>query len=367
MTNQQEAKRVLSLRRIVIPILLGLSVGAYLIYQSVDLEALKSISWTSTEFYVWFAVAILLIITRAFAYMYRLKVISDNQLSWKQTFQVVMLWEFSSCVTPGLVGGAAVAIFLLNKEKINLGKSTAMVVLVTFLDNLIFIVFIPLLLIFIGPKVLFATGTCAEADQLPILNYVSSISVAVVIVYITLLIITIFLGYGILVKPRAAKFFFLKLSRWQIFKRFKDGLIATGMEMEVAGKEFKSRNASFWKSVIGSTIVVWFVRFLLANSLILGITGSFDDQLMILARQFVIWMVMILPSTPGGSGIAEIAFLAFICEFIPQGLSSTVVVLWRLLSYYLYIIIGAFVLPRWISRVFQKKDKDLSKMETDQM
>jgi hypothetical protein len=303
----------------------------------------------------WFAIAMFLIAARGFFYMYRIRVISDYRLSWGQAFQVIMLWEFSSCVTPGLVGGAAVAIFLLNKERLGLGKSTAMVVLVTFLDNLVFILFIPLLILLIGPKVLFATGNCAEADQLPVLQYVESISLAVILIYLVLMMLTIILGYGILGNPRAAKYFFLRISRWNIFRRWKKGLIETGEEMELAGKTFRSRDKSFWYKVFGSTVAVWLSRFLMANALILAMTGLGSDQLMILARQFVIWMVMILPSTPGGSGIAEIAFLAFICEFIPSGLSSPLVVLWRLLSYYIYLIIGAFVLPRWLTRVFKKQ------------
>lgn len=354
MSRQQEAKNVLDLRRVFLPILLGLAVGGYLIYTSVDVKALLSVPWASSQFIGWFSVALGLVAARAFAYMYRLRVLSDYQLSWGKSFQVVMLWEFSSCVTPGLVGGAAVAIFLLTKEKIKLGKSTAMVILVTFLDNLVFIVFIPLLILFIGPNVLFATGGCAEASQLPILKYVDSISVAVILVYIILLLLTLILGYGILVNPRAAKYFFLKISRWNMLKRWKHGLVETGDEMEVAGNEFRSRDKSFWMKVISSSFMVWLVRFLLANALVLAISGMGDNQMMILARQFVVWMIMILPSTPGGSGIAEIAFLAFLCEFIPSGLTSPLVVMWRLLSYYLYLVLGIFILPRWLTRVFKK-------------
>jgi uncharacterized protein (TIRG00374 family) len=352
--QQQEAKKILDTRRIILPVLLGIAVGAYLIYTSIDMKALSSISWGSAQFLGWFAIALLLIAARGFFYMYRLRVISDYKLSWGQAFQVIMLWEFSSCVTPGLVGGAAVAIFLLNKERIPLGKSTAMVVLVTFLDNLVFILFIPLLILLIGPKVLFATGTCAEADQLPVLQYVESISMAVILIYLVLLLLTVILGYGIIGNPRAAKYFFLRLSRMSIFKKWKAGLVQTGEEMELAGKEFRVRSKRFWYKVFGSTVAVWLSRFLLANALILAVTGLGNDQIMILARQFVVWMVMILPSTPGGSGIAEIAFMAFICEFIPDGLSSALVVLWRLLSYYLYLVVGAFVLPRWLTRVFKK-------------
>lgn len=56
---------------------------------------------------------------------------------------------------------------------------------------------------------------------------------------------------------------------------------------------------------------------------------------------------MISP-TPGGTGVAEFAFNGFLQDFIPVGLARLLVVLWRLISYYPYLFIGAFVLPHWL-------------------
>ncbi len=56
---------------------------------------------------------------------------------------------------------------------------------------------------------------------------------------------------------------------------------------------------------------------------ILGITFTpVGDHLLIYARQLVMWIVMIISPTPGGTGIAEFAFEGFLA------------VLWRLASYF---------------------------------
>ena len=55
--------------------------------------------------------------------------------------------------------------------------------------------------------------------------------------------------------------------------------------------------------------------------------------------------------TPGGSGIAEIAFSGFFRDLLPAvGYIGAIAVIWRLLSYYLYLFMGTVILPRWLRR-----------------
>ena len=73
------------------------------------------------------------VVVRDVAYMVRIRVLTDNFLSWRKSFQVIMIWEFASAVIPpSLGGGFAVAIYLLNKEKIELGKSISVILFSSF-------------------------------------------------------------------------------------------------------------------------------------------------------------------------------------------------------------------------------------------
>jgi glycosyltransferase 2 family protein len=69
------------------------------------------------------------------------------------------------------------------------------------------------------------------------------------------------------------------------------------------------------------------------------------------------WIVMLVSPTPGGTGVAELTFLGFLREFVPNGLESALALLWRIITYYPYLFIGAIVLPKWIKRVFADKHK----------
>ena len=73
------------------------------------------------------------------------------------------------------------------------------------------------------------------------------------------------------------------------------------------------------------------------------------SHLLMYARQIVLWVVLLISPTPGASGAAEFAFVGFMRDLLPAGaLLVVVALLWRLLTYYLYLFVGAVVLPRWL-------------------
>jgi uncharacterized membrane protein YbhN (UPF0104 family) len=76
---------------------------------------------------------------------------------------------------------------------------------------------------------------------------------------------------------------------------------------------------------------------------------GFEHDLVIYGKQVIMGIIVLLMPTPGGAGIAEIIFSNFLYMYITVGADKLAFV-WRLLSYYPYIAIGAFLLPRWVRR-----------------
>ena len=63
------------------------------------------------------------------------------------------------------------------------------------------------------------------------------------------------------------------------------------------------------------------------------------------------WVILLISPTPGASGIAEVAFAGFFRDLLPAaGFIAAVAILWRLLTYYLYLFIGVITLPRWLRK-----------------
>jgi uncharacterized protein (TIRG00374 family) len=66
-------------------------------------------------------------------------------------------------------------------------------------------------------------------------------------------------------------------------------------------------------------------------------------------------MFLRISPTPGGSGVAEWAFGELLADFSTQVvLLGSMAILWRMISYYPYLIIGSIVLPRWLKRSSNK-------------
>ena len=63
-----------------------------------------------------------------------------------------------SALAPGVLSGATVAMFILNREKIAMGRSTAIVIITAFFDNLFYVLMIPLVFLFVSSDFCFLTS-----------------------------------------------------------------------------------------------------------------------------------------------------------------------------------------------------------------
>ena len=126
----------------------------YILWKNTNWAEFDKIIW-GPRFFVCLFIMLVLIAIRDLAYMYRIRILTDKQISWRNSFDVIMLWEFSSAVTPGIVGGTGVALYILNKEGLSVGKSTSMVMLTALFDQLFYIVTVPLVILIIGTEYLF--------------------------------------------------------------------------------------------------------------------------------------------------------------------------------------------------------------------
>ena len=124
--------RQLTPKRLIWPALIGFGVVLFLFRKEIDTKALLQIQW-STHTWGWLGIALLLFFLRDISYAYRIRLFTDRWFNWKQALKVIYLWEFASAATPSSAGGTPMAIYLLTKEKITAGRSTAIVILTVFI------------------------------------------------------------------------------------------------------------------------------------------------------------------------------------------------------------------------------------------
>ena len=350
-TELQKVLNFFQLKRIIIPLVLGLGVATVLLIKDFNKDAFLSIHWTAYTF-LWLFIALCLQAIRDLAYMYRLRVLTGKKISWRHSFDVIMLWEFASSITPSIVGGSAIALFIVNREGISMGRTTAIVMVTAMLDELFYITMVPIVILFIGIENIFI----ADAGFLMNLGGMQ----AFIFGYSFILLLTAIISAAIFISPGGFKRILVFLSSLPFLRRWKHKAVQTGDDIITTSKEMKGQSFMFWLKAFGATVFSWSARFWVVNALIMAFRTSSEqfthigDQFLIYGRQLVMWVILLVSPTPGGSGVAEYAFPLFLGEFIPPGLETALGLLWRLLSYYPYLFIGFIILPFWIRRVYLK-------------
>lgn len=304
-------------------------------------DALSTIRWNSKTF-LWLGVALLFMVGRDFFYMLRIRLLTHKELTWKSSFSVIMLWEFASALSPGVVGGAAVAMFILKREKIALGRSTAIVLITTLFDNLFYIILIPFVFIFIGQADLFPTETAGSLT----VQYVFWIGFSVI------LFLSLFLFTAIFIAPQLAGKLLVTICKLPFLTKWRDRASKTGEDIIIAATEFKKESLFYWIKLFLITCGSWISRYLVINAVLQAfLVLGFMDHILILGKQLVLWLFMLISPTPGASGVAEYAFGELLSGFSESALLlATMAIIWRLISYFPYLFIGAVMLPRWLGK-----------------
>lgn len=343
-------RSLMSPQKMAIPIVIGVGIASYLLIRDLELEALTTIQLNSHVIGM-LLLALLFAALRDVGYMFRLRTLAEKAISWRNVFDDIMLWEFSSAITPSVVGGSGVAIFILSKEGIKVGRSTAIVMITAFLDELFYVVMVPLLFVFAGAN-LFPDAV----PTLDVVGYTLGIKQVFWIGYGFMIFLISIIFYGIFISPNGFKKLLEFIFRIPFLRKWKNSASETGDEVITTSKELKGQSFLFWVKTFGSTALSWTSRFLVANFLLMAFTSlSFTQNLVVLSRQLIMWVIMLISPTPGSAGVAELAFGSFLSDFTPVGLTIVLAVLWRLFTYYPYLFMGAIVLPNWIQRVYLKR------------
>lgn len=348
--------------RVILPLIIGIAVGFFIVVREETPPSFSDLifSWPVIG---WFGVSVLMMIFREAGYVIRLRILSDYKLSILQCIRITLLWEFASSVTPSAIGGTSVALLFLYKEGLSIGKGSAIVLATFFLDELYFIIMFPLMIWLGGWTDLFQIddmGTTSLLQNKYFYFAIGGYSVKIIIISLV--------GYGLFINPYAIKKLLVFVFRLRFLRRWGDEAEQAGDEIIQASKELSTKSLRFWFKNFAATFFSWTSRYWVANFIILslhiGLKGnpgnwifSLSEELHIFTRQLIMWIMMMVMPTPGGTGFSEVVFLEYMNIFIPKGFASLIAIIWRFISYYPFLFIGAVILPGWIRRSFKRKRK----------
>lgn len=339
-----------SLWKVAIPVLIGITVVVLMFMHDAKKENLAEI-WRSIHFdaraVLCIILAFLFMLGRDFGMSWRFRALTDHKLPWKSAFEVDFLCEFTSCITPSAVGGSSMGGVFLNTKGIEFGRATTLMMTTLFLDELFFVVACPIIVLLTPAGQLFSPGEGAFNHGLKITFWA---------VYAVLFAWTLILFAGIIWRPQWMKSLLDRVTRFKWLNKWHDKALELGENMVATSKELRSKPFGFWLEVFGGTALSWTSRYLVVNALFLGFVVSADhSQWIIFAREFVLWVVLNVSPTPGGSGLSEWLFSEYYGDLVASaGMALILAIFWRIISYYVYLIIGAIIIPGWLKNSVNK-------------
>jgi len=358
--KENVGKRTISFWKVLLPVLLGIGVVILMFMHDARKEDFASV-WTGIHFDFRVVCCIILgficMAGRDFGLTWRFRALTDRKLSWKQAWKVDMLCEFTNCVTPSAVGGSSLGMFFLNSQGIEIGKATTLMLTTLFMDELFFVLSCPIIVLLTPAKDVFTSGGT---------DFAHGIKFTFWVVYGIITLWTFLLFTGIIWNPGWIKSLLYRIARFKWLKKWGDSISGLGDNMVATSLKLKKKPFGFWLEVFWGTALAWTARYFVVNALFLGFLPEDDQyQWIILARQFVIWVVLMVSSTPGGAGLSEWLFSEYYGDLVTSGgMSLILAIFWRIITYYIYLLIGAVMVPAWLNKTVSSHEKG-KKKESD--
>ena len=235
-----------------------------------------------------------------------------------------------AAITPSQAGGEPVRIHELYKANVPLGDATAIVIIERVLDGIV----LAFLAVF---------AMIVLADQWKSTGVISQVMFSLTLIFVIgcLLLFYLAIKWPEKVKKivhRCVRFF---TRTWES-PRVEVFITRTDEEID----NFNKAVIKFVKSAKGGllwgllfTLLYWISEILIASLILLGL-GQPPLILESFVIQLVLAILMMIPLTPGASGIAEVGATSMYALFIPSSIVGIFVVIWRTVLFYFNIALG---------------------------
>ena len=336
MAEDNKKKKTMKLS-IIISITISIVIIILVLFFTVDAKTLNQLMNTKIK-YEFFALAVLLNIFYWILWGARLKILANtidknvNVGLWEST-KIVIANQFLAGITPSMAGGEPLRIYLLNKDGMSVGGSIAAVFGERLLDAVFLLILIPFAFFIFKDK--------------PGLSYINLGLTIGIIVFIFLIILFLYAVF----RPEKTKSFLIfickKLSR---FSKKKEGELKVINRICREVDNFHNSMLCFsdhkksllWASFI--TVIFWSTGFMIASMLLLGL-GLPPFFVESYAAQVLLIVIIMMPTTPGSSGVAEgcifVLYGVLLTDPLSYSLIGVFIILYRFITYHMNIIVGA--------------------------
>jgi uncharacterized protein (TIRG00374 family) len=255
------------------------------------------------------------------------------RVGFKYCLNLVLANMLVAAVTPSQAGGEPVRVHELYRAGVPVGDATAIVIMERVIDGIVLGAGGAFAMLFLGR---YWSSLASGFSGVSILMYAAWVSVTIFVLIFV---------YSVR-NPDHLKRVLKRISRWidrrWHLRRLEQLLETIDREVDNFNHglvEFVNHGKSGLVWGFFFTALFWLSEFVIASMLLLGLDQQpyFIESFVV---QLIIAVIMMIPLTPGGSGVAELSATSFYSLFVPSSIVGIFVLLWRLIIYYLNIFLG---------------------------
>ena len=237
---------------------------------------------------------------------------------------------FVGIAVPVLLGSTAFQVYLLNREKVSLGESTAITSIRAILPILLFVIFVPI----------FMLSGFQNGFEVFFAKFLKIVSLPIILSLF-------FFTLAVILPAWIKRMFCLLIKAIQKIKLFKIKSIDKAVswfntEIDRLHTSLSAYHKHGKWSLVQSLFWI-LMMFLMEFSVAILILSGFGIKLPLLKAvviQFLLKSFLYFAPTPGGSGINEFSYMGFFTLYAPKYLVGIAVLMWRGLAYYVSVIFG---------------------------
>lgn len=283
---------------------------------------------------IWFLlIALLFRIGSLVFWAWRVQAMSGSlgyAVPFRHAFNLVLANLLAGAITPGQAGGEPVRIYELCKGGVKVGDATAVVIMERVLDGVTLTVMGIVAIVLLG-------------------SIWAQLSIGIIVVMI--IAWALMIGIGLLLffatrRPEYIKSKVLRFLHWLSEKTKRESIRKAILQADYEMDNFFAGVNRFTGAgraglLLGTvfTVLFWSSEFFIASLLLMSL-GQQPYVAESFLFQLVIAAIMMVPFTPGGSGVAEISATSLYALIVPSSVLGIFVLLWRFYLYYFNIIAG---------------------------
>lgn len=317
------------MRRGIFMFVLLFAVSLGIIYYTIDLEAIKTITTFNGESLLIAIVALALGMYFDGLRLQRLVKIGGYHLSIQAVLRVIFSNYFMAMLTPGASGGAVAQVLVLRSYDVPISKGTSIVLIRTVFSIMFLVIMLPIVFLY-------------DSIEIP---YISR---DMLLVFSFFAVLATLLGTYLLQTLYMRKFVYNLAQRFKAHKT-KDWLAKLETLNQGLALLYKKPTQSFIVFIESGLSLL--CLYCIAPALMFAFTTDIPI-ITILDRMILLNLILYFAPTPGGTGIAEGLFIFLFASFVPSGTIGIIAVAWRVIAEYVPFFIGMYAVLTLYGRQF---------------